>query len=137
MVGEEYTYVQLVDQAHYDEHIREKIKYYPARKYKKVHNTSSDENKEVGSGTRVIAEALGSGSTILGYLLCVVIDIQDDHSFWSENTKFILQAIDASSESMMPEVGRIRSASMKNRGWCLEKLSIVEIGKENWEDYKI
>lgn len=132
-MAEEKTYTQLVDEAHYNAHLGNLKPMSKPRKYKKERK-NEEEREEVGVGTRFILRH-SEGRSVVGYALATVIDIEDDEEFWGMRTHFIVEINEVSNPEMDNMVNRLRHIS--GYKWWGDKFEIVEIGKANWEDYKL
>lgn len=132
-MAEEKTKDQLLEKSYY----KAEIGIGPRRPYKKIRKHDEEVNEEIGKGTYVII-AIHESRDVKGYMLAVVVDIDDNESWWSLSTTFIVEIIGVSSDSMLEEISHLRTAiyEPKYHSWG-NKRSIVEIGKKNWDKYQI
>ena len=133
LMATEYTYTQLVDQAHYRDHLGLPIKIHPKREYEAPQRGDKDKPLTIGSGTRVIACVRSDGyfSDITGYVLGAVIDINE---FGPHDTQFIVEILEASQPHLDKHIGRLAAFEI---GWSdyMMPHGIVDVGKANWAKY--
>jgi hypothetical protein len=130
-----HSYTQLIDQAHYDSHLKEARPWPSPAKYKSISKNDPWHDFEVRVGMRVIASV--GRSPVEGYVLATIIDYDADDDIITRCV--IVEVIDASNEKVAPLLYRIRPASFTNaRMYAFgTNIDIVEVGKANWDKYKL
>jgi hypothetical protein len=130
------TYTQLVDEQHLRSHTEPERPWPAAKKYKSSRYEGDDnlDDKEIGVGTRVIVRVTGVSQSVLGYMLGTVIDTEDESTFWSARTIFIIEVNEVSNPKLNHHLNRLRCASGE-RDIFSRGHKIVEVGKANWSKY--
>lgn len=136
-MAEEKNYAQLVDQAHYKDHMGLQVPIHRSRRRereRKGYAQSEFTGQELKSGTRVILKT----EEPRAYYLAAIIDFQDTRNvkrLWGFETHLIVQILDVSQEQDKDLVGRLQIASEGGSGWSNKSLDLIEIGKKNWGEY--
>lgn len=133
----EKTYTELVDEWHRDSHMKAERPWPKSKKYESSRYSGDDklDGKEIGVGTRVIISVSGGyREGIKGYMLCTVIDTDDEHDYWGSDTIFIVEVTAVSNEKLNHHINRLRVAQ-GTRSMFSSGYSIVEVGKAGWPNY--
>ena len=138
MMAKEYTYTELVDAEHQRSHTGPEHPMHSPRKYRSKKKENADlDGVEIKRGSRVIVRCFKRWPRdVEGYLLCAVIDAEEMDTFWTDESVFIVEVLDASNKTLEKHVGRLRHISARSAGWWTGDRNIAEVGKANWANYR-
>lgn len=112
------------------------IKVPKAAKYKK-RNKKDTQLPDLDVGKLVVVKvdkkkSKGYGNEVQGYLQCQLLDWHDDHRWWTESTRMILQVMKSSHEKLDHLVGRLVSGTYgaPNSYWSFSQYTVVSFKRD-------
>lgn len=112
------------------------VKVPKSSKYKKSNKKGKD-LPDLDVGKLVVVridkkKSKGYGHEVKGYLQCQLLDWHDEHRWWNESTRMILQVMKSSHEDLDDLVGRLISGTYgsPNSYWSHSHYSVVSFDRD-------